>query len=60
MLSYQQKIDAVLRTKGYSAARWQTRLLPGESHAEASWARRLAIPFTSLLTTPAGKATKGS
>jgi enterochelin esterase-like enzyme len=56
---YQQKTDAVLQAKGYTAAHWQTRSFPGESHSETSWAKRLAIPFTFLLTTPPGAAARG-
>ena len=45
----QQKVDAVMKQKGYSATHWQTRFFPGESHSENSWRKRLAIPVVFLL-----------
>ncbi len=47
--SYQTAIDTVMLQKGYSAAHWQTRFFPGESHSESSWRKRLAIPLQFLL-----------
>lgn len=49
---YQAAIDEVVKRKGYSDANWQTRFFPGESHSEASWQKRLAIPLVFLLTNP--------
>ena len=46
----QQKVDAVMKQKGYSSAHWQTRFFPGENHSEKSWAKRLAIPVEFLLS----------
>jgi len=46
---YQQKVDDVMRAKGYTAANWVTREFPGEPHSEVAWSKRLKIPLLFLL-----------
>ncbi len=46
---YQQKIDDVMREKGWTMPWWQTRFFPGTDHSERSWAARLDIPLSFLL-----------
>lgn len=46
---FQQQADEILRAGGYTARDWQTRVFPGEDHAERSWAKRLDIPLLFLL-----------
>ena len=45
----QQKADAVLRKRGFSARNWQTRFFPGDDHSEKAWSRRLDQPLWFLL-----------
>ena len=46
---YQDHLDSLLTTLGWSAPYWQTRVFPGASHVERDWASRLHIPITFLL-----------
>ena len=46
---YQDRLDSLLTTLGWSAPYWQTRVFPGASHVERDWASRLHIPLTFLL-----------
>jgi predicted alpha/beta superfamily hydrolase len=45
----QEKVDAVMTEKGFTADNWQTKFFPGENHSEESWAERLHIPLEFLL-----------
>jgi predicted alpha/beta superfamily hydrolase len=45
----QEKADAVMKEKGFTADNWQTKFFPGENHSEESWAKRLNIPLEFLL-----------
>lgn len=45
----QQKVDAIMRAKGWTKKGWVTRYFPGENHSETSWAKRLDIPLEFLL-----------
>lgn len=45
----QQKADAIIKAKGYTAANWMTKFYPGENHSEIAWHKRLHIPLTFLL-----------
>ena len=45
----QEKVDAVMKAKGYDAKHWQTREFLGADHSEKSWKARLDIPFLFLL-----------
>ncbi|MES2278034.1 MAG: alpha/beta hydrolase-fold protein [Bacteroidota bacterium] len=46
---YQQQADALMKTKGYTAQNWQSRVFPGADHSENSWAKRLDVPLLFLL-----------
>ena len=45
----QQKVDALMREKGFTATQWTTRYFPGKNHSEEAWAERLYIPMEFLL-----------
>lgn len=46
---FQEKIDAVMITKGFTNKNWETKFFPGENHSEVAWAKRLDIPLVFLL-----------
>jgi enterochelin esterase-like enzyme/DUF1680 family protein len=54
---FQEKIDLILKTNGYTNEFWQTKFFEGENHSEQSWAKRLEIPLTFLLSTQTAKIT---
>lgn len=45
----QQKVDVVMKAKGYTNKNWETKFFPGENHSEVAWAKRLDIPLLFLL-----------
>lgn len=45
----QQKVDSVMRLKGYNENNWITEYFPGDDHSEKSWSKRLHIPMEFLL-----------
>jgi enterochelin esterase-like enzyme len=45
----QQKVDEVMKEKGFDAKHWRTQFFPGKDHSEQSWKERLAIPLQFLL-----------
>jgi enterochelin esterase-like enzyme len=45
----QQRVDAVMRRKGYDKSNWTTRVFEGAEHTEAAWSARLAEPLRFLL-----------
>lgn len=45
----QQKIDRIMKRKGFSEKNWLTKYFPGENHSEQSWQKRLEEPFYFLL-----------
>jgi enterochelin esterase-like enzyme len=45
----QEKIDIVMKAKGYTSKNWETKFFPGENHSEEAWAKRLDIPLLFLL-----------
>jgi len=45
----QAKVDALMKSKGYSDRNWLTRYFPGEDHSEKAWKKRLHIPLEFLL-----------
>jgi enterochelin esterase-like enzyme len=55
---HQQKVDALMKAKGYTAKNWETRFYPGEDHTERSWRKRLAIPMEFLLRKRIDKAVR--
>ena len=46
---YQDRLDSLLTSRGWTAPAWQTRVFPGAAHTEDDWAARLHVPVTSLL-----------
>lgn len=46
---HQQRIDALLRKKGYPARKWTTRKFDGAEHNEQAWAARLGQVMQFLL-----------
>jgi enterochelin esterase-like enzyme len=53
---YQEKIDAVLRSKGWKSPYWETRFFPGTDHSEKAWSRRFE---DALLFITAGMPARG-
>lgn len=45
----QQKVDAVMKSKGWTSKNWMTREFKGEDHSERAWRKRLEIPLVFLL-----------
>lgn len=45
----QQKVDAVMKAKGWTSVSWTTREFKGEDHSERAWKKRLEIPLVFLL-----------
>jgi predicted alpha/beta superfamily hydrolase len=45
----QNKVDVLLRNKGYSEKTWMTQYFPGQEHSEVAWAGRLQIPLAFIL-----------
>ena len=53
----QQKVDLILKSKGYNATNWITKFYPGDDHSEKSWSKRLHLPLLFLLSNQAAKLT---
>ena len=45
----QEKVDLVMKAKGYTNKNWETKFFPGKDHSEQSWKERLDIPLMFLL-----------
>lgn len=45
----QQKVDLIMREKGFSSVNWKTLFFPGKNHSEEAWAERLHIPLEFLM-----------
>ena len=45
----QQKVDQVMKTKGFTGKNWVTKYFPGKDHSEKSWNERLDVPVVFLL-----------
>ena len=46
---YQNRLDSLLTSRGWTAPDWQTRVFPGAAHTEHDWAARLHVPVTFLM-----------
>jgi len=46
----QQRIDALMRQKGYDESNWTTLVFRGANHSEVDWSARLHVPLTFLLS----------
>ena len=45
----QQKVDSLMKAKGYGNSNWLTQFYPGDDHSEKSWSKRLSTPLAFLL-----------
>ena len=45
----QQRVDLIMKAKGFTESNWMTKFFPGKDHSEASWRERLNIPLLFLL-----------
>jgi enterochelin esterase-like enzyme len=45
---YQQKVDALLQSKGFTAKQWLTKECKGKDHTENAWKERFALPLLFL------------
>jgi enterochelin esterase-like enzyme len=46
---YQQQVDGIMKSKGFTSYHWITKVFEGDDHSERSWAGRLGIPLAFLL-----------
>jgi predicted alpha/beta superfamily hydrolase len=46
---FQNKVDTVMKQKGFTVKNWITKFFPGQNHSEKSWNSRLSIPLIFLL-----------
>lgn len=46
---FQDKIDIVMKEKGFTEKNWITKFFEGKEHSETAWKERLHIPLTFLL-----------
>lgn len=44
-LRYEYRVDEVLKSKGYTSNNYKNLKFEGENHSEASWQKRINIPF---------------
>ena len=45
----QQKVDVIMKSKGFDDHNWMTKFYPGDDHSEKSWSKRLNVPLEFLL-----------
>ena len=45
----QQKVDVIMKSKGFDDSNWITKFYPGDDHSEKSWSKRLNVPLVFLL-----------
>ncbi len=45
----QQRVDIIMKSKGFTESNWITRSFPGKDHSEKSWSERLPIPLEFIL-----------
>jgi len=46
---WQEKVDVVMKAKGFTPKNWKTQFFEGKDHSEESWRERFLIPFEFLL-----------
>lgn len=46
---FQEKVDVVMKSKGFTSKNWETIFFKGKDHSENSWKERLNIPLEFLL-----------
>ncbi len=54
----QRKVDTLMSARGYAAASWTTRYVPGADHSEKAWSKRLDQPLMFLLGEKVGTMTR--
>jgi predicted alpha/beta superfamily hydrolase len=54
----QRKVDTLMTARGYAAATWTTRYVPGADHSEKAWSKRLDQPLMFLLGEKVGTMTR--
>jgi hypothetical protein len=47
--AHQQKVDGIMKAKGYDSKNWMTKEFVGEDHSENTWSKRLHIPLAFML-----------
>lgn len=47
-IKYEYRVDEVLHSKGYTTENYKNLKFEGENHSEASWQKRIDIPFQFL------------
>jgi len=47
----QQRVDEVMKQKGFTGKNWITKFYPGQNHSEKAWNSRLEVPLIFLLKT---------
>ena len=45
----QNKVDLIMKSKGFDDTKWLTKYFPGENHSEKAWSKRLRTPLIFLL-----------
>ena len=45
----QQRVDELMKAKGFVPKNWKTAYFKGKDHSEAAWSERLDIPLLFLL-----------
>lgn len=45
----QQRVDLIMKTKGFTDKNWITKEFPGADHSENAWRKRLPVPLLFLL-----------
>ena len=45
----QNKVDQIMRKKGYTEKSWMTQFFKGQEHSEVAWSGRIHIPLTFML-----------
>jgi enterochelin esterase-like enzyme len=46
---WQDKVDVVMKEKGFTSKNWKTQFFPGKDHSEESWRKRFLIPLEFIL-----------
>jgi enterochelin esterase-like enzyme len=46
---WQEKLDVVMKAKGFTSKNWKTQFFAGKDHSEQSWRERFFIPLEFLL-----------
>ena len=47
---FQEKVDLIMKQKGFTANNWETKFFSGDDHSEKSWHNRFIFPLLFLLS----------